>query len=120
MRGCKLTYGEQARGRQNPGPLSASLCPDPSLSFLNRFAISEDDRPIIFQHSMGLCEEFTGWAVAQGVKLNGIAAHRFPGRGFGIIAERELKVCMKILSSLLPMLILLLLRLASSFQLTVN
>lgn len=31
--------------------------------------------------------EFTEWAIARGVKINGIAAHRFPGRGLGIIAE---------------------------------
>jgi hypothetical protein len=27
------------------------------------------------------------------VKLNGIAIHRFPGRGLGIIAEKKLEVC---------------------------
>jgi hypothetical protein len=43
--------------------------------------------------------EFTKWAVAQGVVINGIAAHRFPGRGLGIIAEKNLKVRMTILSN---------------------
>jgi len=36
--------------------------------------------------------EFTEWAVAQGVKLNGIAAHKFPGRGLGVIAEKRIVV----------------------------
>ena len=73
---------------------------------------------------MSICKEFTEWAVAQGVKLNDIAAHRFPGMGFGIIAEMEFKVCMRILSSgfllLPPLARSTLLHLASSFQLTVN
>jgi len=42
---------------------------------------------------MDVHKEFTEWAVARGVKLNGIASHKFPGRGIGIIAEKELKVC---------------------------
>lgn len=42
---------------------------------------------------MDVHEEFTEWALAQGLNLNGIAIHRFPGRGVGIIAERELNVC---------------------------
>jgi hypothetical protein len=36
--------------------------------------------------------EFTKWAVAQGVIINGIAAHKFLGRGLGIIAEKNFKV----------------------------
>jgi len=28
-----------------------------------------------------------------GSEANGIAAHRFPGRGLGIIAKKKLKVC---------------------------
>ncbi|KAH6664585.1 hypothetical protein B0J14DRAFT_681686 [Halenospora varia] len=31
------------------------------------------------------------WAFTRGVKLNGIATHRFPSRGFGFIAEKTLK-----------------------------
>ncbi|KAH7321503.1 hypothetical protein BKA65DRAFT_512311 [Rhexocercosporidium sp. MPI-PUGE-AT-0058] len=34
-------------------------------------------------------KEFRAWAVARGVKLNGIATKIFPGRGLGIIAEKE-------------------------------
>ncbi|RDL36070.1 SET protein [Venustampulla echinocandica] len=33
--------------------------------------------------------KFSEWAVSQGVEINGIAAHRFPGRGLGIIAQRN-------------------------------
>jgi hypothetical protein len=42
---------------------------------------------------MEMDNEFTKYAAALGVKLNGIAIHRFPGRGLGIIAERKLEVC---------------------------
>lgn len=38
-------------------------------------------------------QAFTAWSAARGVKTNGVAAHRFPGRGLGIIAERKIKVC---------------------------
>ncbi|OBT64498.1 hypothetical protein VE03_05343 [Pseudogymnoascus sp. 23342-1-I1] len=34
-------------------------------------------------------EEFTGWAELQGVKIYGIAAHQFPGRGLGIVARER-------------------------------
>jgi hypothetical protein len=44
-------------------------------------------------YEMDIHKEYTEWAVARGVKLNGIATHRFPGRGLGIIAEKKLKVC---------------------------
>lgn len=37
--------------------------------------------------------EYTQWAVDQGVKLSGIAAHRFPSKGLGIIAKQALNVC---------------------------
>ena len=36
-------------------------------------------------------KEFAEWVVARGVKVNSIAAHRFPGRGLGIIAEKNFK-----------------------------
>jgi hypothetical protein len=36
--------------------------------------------------------EFTNWAVAQGIIINGITAHKFAGRGLGIIAEKNFKV----------------------------
>ena len=42
---------------------------------------------------MDIHKDFMEWAIARGVTLNGIAAHRFPGKGVGIIAEKELKVC---------------------------
>lgn len=37
-------------------------------------------------------EEFTRWAELQGVKLYGIAAHQFPGRGLGIVAKERQEV----------------------------
>ena len=40
---------------------------------------------------MEIHKKFTEWAVARGVKMSGIAAHRFPGRGLGIIAEKDFK-----------------------------
>ncbi|OWP06732.1 SET domain-containing protein [Marssonina coronariae] len=40
---------------------------------------------------MEIHEEFTHWARERGVKINGIAAHKFEGRGLGIIAEKRLK-----------------------------
>jgi len=42
---------------------------------------------------MEIHKDFTEWAVARGVKLNGIAIHRFPGRGLGIVAEKKIEVC---------------------------
>jgi hypothetical protein len=38
-------------------------------------------------------DAFTEWALSRGVTLNGIAAHRFPGRGVGIVAESKIEVC---------------------------
>ncbi|CZT40887.1 uncharacterized protein RSE6_00558 [Rhynchosporium secalis] len=38
---------------------------------------------------MKIHEAFTKWAVERGVKINGIAAHKFEGRGLGIIAEEN-------------------------------
>jgi hypothetical protein len=40
-------------------------------------------------------KDFTDWAISVGVKINGVAPHHFPGRGLGIIAEKELKVSMR-------------------------
>ncbi|KAG0650498.1 Ribosomal lysine N-methyltransferase 2 [Hyphodiscus hymeniophilus] len=40
---------------------------------------------------MEVHRDFTEWAVSRGVKINGIAAHKFPGRGLGIIAEKSFK-----------------------------
>ena len=37
-------------------------------------------------------EKFTDWALTQGVKINGIAAHKFPGRGLGIVAKKKHQV----------------------------
>lgn len=36
---------------------------------------------------------FTEWALKQGVKLHGVAANRFPGRGLGIVATEAAPVC---------------------------
>jgi hypothetical protein len=41
---------------------------------------------------MEIHEDFTKWAKARGVKINGISAHRFEGRGLGIRADRDLEV----------------------------
>jgi hypothetical protein len=49
--------------------------------------------PISLIYEMNIHKEYTEWAVARGVKPNGIAAHRIPGRGLGIIAEKKLEVC---------------------------
>ena len=40
---------------------------------------------------MEIHQDFAKWAVARGVKINGIAANRFPGRGLGIIAEKNFR-----------------------------
>lgn len=37
-------------------------------------------------------EAFTKWAVAQGLEINGLKAHRFAGRGLGIRAEKDFEV----------------------------
>lgn len=36
--------------------------------------------------------KFTAWALTKGVEIGGVAPHRFPGKGLGIIAERDIKV----------------------------
>jgi hypothetical protein len=36
--------------------------------------------------------DFATWVVDHGVKLNGISAHQFPGRGVGIIADKRHEV----------------------------
>jgi hypothetical protein len=41
---------------------------------------------------MDIHENFTAWSIEEGVKINGIKPHRFPGRGLGIVAEKDLKV----------------------------
>ncbi|KAK0127103.1 hypothetical protein ONS96_006661 [Cadophora gregata f. sp. sojae] len=38
---------------------------------------------------MEIHEAFTEWALDKGIKINGIAAHTFEGRGVGIIAEKR-------------------------------
>lgn len=45
---------------------------------------------------MEIHEAFTKWAVEKGVKINGLAAHKFEGRGLGIIAEKRHEVCREI------------------------
>jgi hypothetical protein len=35
---------------------------------------------------------FTNWARAQGVTINGVTPAQLPGKGFGIVATRNLKV----------------------------
>jgi hypothetical protein len=49
------------------------------------------DKYLLQKLVMDVHEEFTNWAIAQGVEINGIAAHKFPGRGLGIIAEKDFK-----------------------------
>lgn len=41
---------------------------------------------------MQIHHEFTQWAVNQGVIINGIAPFRFPGKGLGLVANRDFKV----------------------------
>ena len=41
---------------------------------------------------METLKDLTKWAVARGVKLDGIAAHKFPGKGLGVIAQENLHV----------------------------
>ncbi|TVY21615.1 Ribosomal lysine N-methyltransferase set11, partial [Lachnellula arida] len=36
--------------------------------------------------------KFTQWVLTQNVEINGVAPHRFPGKGLGIVAEKDLKV----------------------------
>jgi hypothetical protein len=33
--------------------------------------------------------DFTAWAVRNGLEINGIAPHKFPGRGLGIVAVQR-------------------------------
>jgi hypothetical protein len=37
-------------------------------------------------------EQLTTWAIDRGFKLNGIRARSFPGRGLGIVAEKNIEV----------------------------
>lgn len=46
-------------------------------------------------------ETFAKWAVEQGVEINGLVAHSFEGRGLGIMAETDLKVCVTVMASLI-------------------
>lgn len=41
---------------------------------------------------MEVHDDFTKWVVDKGVLLNGVASHRFPGRGMGVITTRAHKV----------------------------
>jgi hypothetical protein len=41
---------------------------------------------------MEIHHEFTAWAVKNGLNINGIAPHRFPGRGLGIVAVERHEV----------------------------
>ena len=41
---------------------------------------------------MGAFEELLIWAKDQGIELDGVEPRRIPGRGFGVIATRDLKV----------------------------
>lgn len=41
---------------------------------------------------MEIHEVFTEWAEGRGVKINGVAAHKFAGRGLGIIAKEKIEV----------------------------
>lgn len=48
---------------------------------------------LIESNNMNLALEFTEWANAQGVKIDGVAIQEYPGRGFGLVSERSIKVC---------------------------
>ncbi|RAL67807.1 hypothetical protein DID88_008534 [Monilinia fructigena] len=41
---------------------------------------------------MQIHHEFTQWAVSQGVIINGIAPFRFPGKGLGLVANRDFEI----------------------------
>jgi hypothetical protein len=41
---------------------------------------------------MSLASDLETWAVAQGVKIDGVGIQEFPGRGFGLFATRDLQV----------------------------
>lgn len=36
--------------------------------------------------------DLSEWAISRGIKLNGVAAHTFPDRGLGLIAEKRIEV----------------------------
>ncbi|KAF7920155.1 uncharacterized protein EAE97_011496 [Botrytis byssoidea] len=40
---------------------------------------------------MEVDKEFMKWTVAQGIEFNGITTHKLPGKGLGIIAEKNLE-----------------------------
>jgi hypothetical protein len=42
----------------------------------------------------------TEWAQENGVEINGVAPAKFVGRGMGIVAARDLKVCIFFLFSI--------------------
>lgn len=44
-------------------------------------------------------EEFAEWAKAQGVTIDGVAPARFEGRGLGLAATRDIKVCVQFTKS---------------------
>jgi len=37
-------------------------------------------------------DNFREWVTKRGVKINGITAHKFEGRGVGLVAEERLEV----------------------------
>ncbi|EPE36655.1 SET [Glarea lozoyensis ATCC 20868] len=37
-------------------------------------------------------KQFTDWALARGVTLDGISTHKFPGKGFGFTADKTLEI----------------------------
>jgi hypothetical protein len=41
---------------------------------------------------MSDAQEFTTWAEEQGVDINGVAIQEYEGRGFGLIATKDIKV----------------------------
>lgn len=41
---------------------------------------------------MSDAQKFTTWAEEQGVELNGVAVQEYEGRGFGLIATKDIKV----------------------------
>lgn len=41
---------------------------------------------------MQIHEEFTKWAVTQGVIINEVSPFRFPGKGLGLVANKDFEV----------------------------
>ena len=71
----------------------ASISSTEFESLLSEIAIEIMENLLEQTPELDAQDEFTAWSLAQGVEIMDIAVHRFPGRGLGIIAEKDFKVC---------------------------